>query len=453
MPDVTAYLTRVSWLLRQGQPANDVAVLLPEEDAEAHFRLGEASVSGQMAKLLGPDLVPAILDAGYNFDFIDSEAIDRAGVHYPVLVIPDARSIPLATYRKIAEYVKNGGRVLATGDYPRRAPGHVESPRDTPRVLQISKELFAPDARNAKLVKRATDLGPAIGAFLKPDVALDPATPEVGFIHRKLADADIYFLANTDNRPHVFTATFRTERPAVSFWDPFSGKISDAGEGPKLSMTLAPYASQVVVFTDHAVGQKSTDTAAKFSPIDLDHDWKVTLDKTGFSETMHSLHSWSDDEAGRYYSGTANYTRTLDLPADFPKGAAAMLDFGAGSPVRRGGMNFPGMRTWLDAPLRDAAVVYVNGKRAGSVWHPPFVLDIGPFLHAGSNELKIVVANTAINELAGRAPTDYRLLWMRYGKRFAPQDMDHLEALPSGILGPLRLVPADDTSDSGEAAQ
>jgi len=42
-----------------------------------------------------------------------------------------------------------------------------------------------------------------------------------------------------------------------------------------------------------------------------------------------------------------------------------------------------------------------------------------PFLHAGSNELKIVVANTAINELAGRASTDYRLLWLCYGKRFA----------------------------------
>jgi hypothetical protein len=63
-------------------------------------------------------------------------------------------------------------------------------------------------------------------------------------------------------------------------------------------------------------------------------------------------------------------------------------------------------------------------------------------LRPGANELKIVVANTAINELAGRAPTDYTLLWLRYGKRFAPQDVDHLEPLPSGILGPLRIVPA-----------
>jgi len=120
-----------------------------------------------------------------------------------------------------------------------------------------------------------------------------------------------------------------------------------------------------------------------------------------------------------------------------------MLDFGLGQLVERTKLSLAGMRTWFDAPLRDAAIVNVNGKVAGSVWHPPFVLDIGPYLHVGANELKIVVANTAINALAGRPPTDYRLLWLRYGKRFAPQDMDHLEPLPSGILGPLRLVPAD----------
>jgi len=116
------------------------------------------------------------------------------------------------------------------------------------------------------------------------------------------------------------------------------------------------------------------------------------------------------------------------------------LDFGLGTPMPSTKLDLPGMRTWLDTPLRDAALVYVNGALAGSVWHPPFTLNIGPWLHAGSNELKIIVANTAINELAGRAAPDYRLLWLRYGKRFTPQNMDHLGPLPSGILGTLRIV-------------
>jgi hypothetical protein len=209
-------------------------------------------------------------------------------------------------------------------------------------------------------------------------------------------------------------------------------------------MALAPYESRVVVFSDRAQPGKVTVAVTNFTPIDLSHDWKVTLDKTGSSEAMQTLHSWADDEAGKYYSGTATYVREVDIPEDVARAGSAVLDFGLGTPVERAKLNLPGMRAWFDAPLRDAALIYVNGRLAGAVWHPPFTVDIGPFLHPGSNELKIVVANTAINELAGRAPTDYRLLWLRYGKRFAPQDMDHLDPLPSGILGPLRIVAAGD---------
>lgn len=456
MPDVTAYLTRMSWLLRQGKPANDIAVLLPEEDAQGAFHPGESSVSDQMPGLLGPDLVPAILDAGYNFDFVDVEAIDRVRIHYPVLVIPNLERLPLATYRKIEEYTRNGGVVLATQRTPSRAPGFVEGPRDSAAVRGISQELFAPDAKNARIVDKTSDLGAAIRAFLKPDVALDPVTPEVGFIHRRLTDADIYFLANTDNRPHTFTATFRTEKREAEIWDPFSGKTSALGTGSQWGMTLAPYESRVVVFSNRAAAKRVVRTAEDFSPIDLSHDWKVTLDKTGVSETMQTLHSWADDQQGKYYSGTATYMRSVDIPETVSHAGTAILDFGVGTPVERANLDLPGMRTWFDPPLRDAALVYVNGELAGSVWHPPFTLDIGTFLHTGSNELKIVVANTAINELAGRAPADYRLLWARYGKRFAPQDVDHLEPLPSGILGPLRIVPAADASDKavgGNAAR
>ncbi len=44
-----------------------------------------------------------------------------------------------------------------------------------------------------------------------------------------------------------------------------------------------------------------------------------------------------------------------------------------------------------------------------------------------------------LNSLTGRALPTYRLLHQRYGERFVPQDMVNLEALPSGILGGLRL--------------
>ena len=97
------------------------------------------------------------------------------------------------------------------------------------------------------------------------------------------------------------------------------------------------------------------------------------------------------------------------------------------------------MRALLESPVRESAVVFVNGQRAGTVWHPPYQLDLTRLLHAGSNHLRIVVANTAINEIAGRSLPNYRLLNLRYGERFMPQGFEHIAPLPSGLLGPVQL--------------
>ena len=444
MPDVTRYLSRMSYLLRQGKPANDIAVYLPEEDGQGGFRPGHVSVTDEMRELLGPDLVPAILDAGYNLDFIDSAAIDHVGIKYPVLVLPRVERIPLATYRKIQDYARNGGTVIAVKSLPNRAPGVVESPRDSDAVKQISHDLFAPEAKNARLVPTSSDLGATIGAVLKPDVAISPATPEVGFIHRKLADADVYFVANTGNQRHAIDATFRADRPNAEWWDPFSGRITNVEGGKTIHFDLAPYESRVIVFTNNAARPAEKGSAETFAPIDLTHDWKVTFDKTGAKETMTSLESWTSIESEKYYSGTATYERAVTIPENVAKAGHILLDFGVGTPLQRTELHQAGTRTWYDAPLRDVAQVYVNGRLAGAVWHPPYKLDVAPFLHAGANDLKTVVANTAINELAGRAGPDYRLLNLRYGERFTPQDMDHLEPQPSGILGALRLVSQQD---------
>ncbi len=232
MPDVMAYLSRVSYLLRQGTPQQDVAVFLPEEDAQARFRPGHVSVSDQMASLLGPDLVPAILDAGYNFNFIDSAAIDRVGIHSMALVIPGAERLPLATYRHIENFARSGGLVIAVKSLPSRAPGLVESQRDSAAIDQISQRLSDPAVKNVKVVANGAEVGSAIRSFLqKPDIALSPAIPEVGFVHRKLLWADIYFVANTDNRPHAFDATFRSPLNNAEWWDPFTGTITTAGSG------------------------------------------------------------------------------------------------------------------------------------------------------------------------------------------------------------------------------
>ncbi len=97
MPDITTYLARVSFLLRQGQPDNDVALYLPTDDAFAHFTLGRDSVNQAMDGLIGNTVIPQILDAGYNFDFIDDGFIAKGGVPYRILILPNVERMPLAT--------------------------------------------------------------------------------------------------------------------------------------------------------------------------------------------------------------------------------------------------------------------------------------------------------------------------------------------------------------------
>jgi hypothetical protein len=84
----------------------------------------------------------------------------------------------------------------------------------------------------------------------------------------------------------------------------------------------------------------------------------------------------------------------------------------------------------------------MNDKRVGAVWCPPYEIDVTKFLTLGSNRLRIEVANTAMNYMAGHSLPDYRLLNLRYGERFQAQDMDKIQALPSGLLGPVRLIAA-----------
>jgi len=85
-------------------------------------------------------------------------------------------------------------------------------------------------------------------------------------------------------------------------------------------------------------------------------------------------------------------------------------------------------------------VVEVNGQRVGSLWHPPYRIDVTKQSRVGTNVVTVHVYNTAINVMAGQPRRDYAALHAKYGKRFEMQDMDHLQPLPSGLLGTVHLV-------------
>lgn len=461
MPDLASYLQRVSFALRQGKPANDVALLLPNDDVWSTFSVrsdstkpvitqagfntvgSNFSIDESLEGSLVSKVIPQVLDAGFNLDFIDVDAIDSVGIPYPVLILPGIERLPLATYQKIADYAQRGGIVIAVHGLPSTAPGLREAESSGPRIRAISQDLFNASNAAGHLIPDENRLGASLETFLTPDMVLSPRTPRIGFIHRKLASGDLYFIANTSNEPHRVQATFRSHAKHAEWLDPFTGDVSSLENGGPVDVDLQPYESRLILLTDSAVQpQKAQPPApARSRTIDLTTDWDVKFNQANQAIKMAKLHSWSDEPAFKYYSGQVSYERRFDLSTqDLSSGARGMLDFGEGTPVEEPvPLLQHSMKAYFEGPVREAAGVFVNGQWAGFVWRPPYTIDVTKFLKAGENELRIVVGNTAINSLAGGALPTYRLLNQRYGERFVPQNMENLQAIPSGIVGSLRL--------------
>jgi hypothetical protein len=457
MPDVSRYLQRMSYLMRQGRPANDVAVYLPNSDAWANFRAGHVHMIEVLREHLGPDVLPQILESGYGLDFVDDRALERAGRienktlsigdgRYRAVVLPGVESMPPASARKLEEFARAGGIVLATRRIPDRAPGLLATDDEHREVRTIA-------GRIVRLVGPDAQLGSALKQALTPDVALSNPVADMGFVHRSTPEAEIYFVANTGNVRQRVDATFRVAGLNAECWDAFSGETTPAAVArtadgrATVRLDLEPFESRVIVFSrDAAAGEPVQLHVAR--TIDLSSGWSVRIGDRPPVQ-WQKLRSWTVDEQTRYFSGTATYEKSIDVPSDvLRKGARIRLDFGEGTPVPKPPVDerkpsAPGNRAWFDGPVREAAVVYVNGKRAGSVWRPPYAVDVTPYLKPGANDIRVVVANLAINHMAGRPLPDYRELNAKFGVRFEPQDMDKVRPIPSGLLGKISLIVLD----------
>lgn len=441
MPDVNAYLTRTSYLLRQGQPSNAVAVLLPNDDAYASMNPGKVSLSEKMQHYVTPELTTQILDAGHNLDYVDAESVLSLGVKHPVLVLPHVTRLAPEVLAKLANYVANGGKIIAVGGLPSQAPGYRDAQRITVQVQAASKALQR--LPTVAVVARDADVGAALAAAVTPDFKVAANAADIGFVRRKLADGDIYFIANTSNHAVRTTATLGNvdgKRRSAAWWNPHDGKTVAAALSSSVALDLAPYESRVLILSDATSTASSTvPSAASAVLADLGRDWQVRFPDAP-AQNMAQLRSWTDDPARRYFSGIAVYSKDVSLTAAQLKNAAVTLDFGQGTPLDTAPKVPAGMRAMLDSPVREAAEVFVNGQRAGAVWRPPYTVDVTSWLKPGANRIEVKVANLALNALAGQERPDYRLLSARYTQRFVPQDTQLIMPQPSGMLGAVRLL-------------
>jgi len=450
MPDVDRYIQRISFLLRQGQPANQVALLLPTDDAWASFSPGKVTVTGAMNSLVSPRLMSTILSAGYNVDFIDADAVNSVGLgSHAILLLPPTDRIPVAALSKIRAWVATGGKVSSVG----RAPSVDPVGKTNSQITALSHQLFDPG--KSSFVADESRLTEALHQAAAPDLQLTSDQESIGFIRCKLPAADVYFVANTSNHTILTKASFGTGHKYGEQWDPDNGRSSVVAIR-EVNLKLAPYESRVLVFSD-APSHSVADHESESQIADLSADWHLRFAGTNKTESQATLTDWIADPETRFYSGEVVYSREFNLTNRPSSSTYLQVDGGTplpmprhaddrphllpnGTPDPRVTLPGPGMQAYYDAPIREAAIVFINGKRAGSLWHPPYRLDVTRYLQSGRNRIEIHVYNTAINAWAAQAPHDYKPLIAKYGDRFQMQDLDKVQPVTSGLLGAVHLV-------------
>ena len=420
------YIARSSYLLQQGRFGADLVYFYGEDSNLTAIFTNKA---------------PAV-PAGYGFDYINADGLihelfiadgriaTKSGMSYRVLGLdPYSQHMSLPVLRAIHKLVQNGG--VVAGRKPADDPSLAD---DESEFRRLADELFGDGTGLHRVGKGMVYAGLGLADVfdaLKVKPVFDYTKPQSDsrllFVHRRLADGELFFVDNRNDRDETVDATFRVSGKAPELWHAETGAIEPASyrvvDGRTIvPLHLEPWGAVFVVF------RKATLETSRILPdvketllATVTGPWAVTFEPDRGAPpgiTMDTLSSWSDNpDAGvKYFSGTGTYTRNIDAPADW---------FGKGG------------RLWIDlGDVKNLAEVAVNGKPLGIVWHAPYRVDATGELQAGANKVSVKVTNAWVNRLIGdqqpNATVKYTFADIEPYKANSP-------LLPSGLLGPVRI--------------
>jgi hypothetical protein len=155
---------------------------------------------------------------------------------------------------------------------------------------------------------------------------------------------------------------------------------------------------------------------------DIRGPWQVYFDpQYGGPGTVQidNLESWTknQDDAIRFYSGTATYKKQINIPETLlTKGQPMYLDLGI---------------------VREMAVIRLNGKEVATLWKPPFRIDIVKIARPGVNQLEVDIINNWPNRLIGDSalPPEKRITKVNWNPYTSQSPL-----IDSGLLGPVTLL-------------
>ena len=206
------YIARSQFLLQQGKNVADVLVFTGESSPNTAFLKPEIKAMGFDYDLIGANKLK-------DLAVKDGVIYSSVGNTYNILILPESDFIKPETLEKVKELVAGGAQVI--GKKPMQSPSLSDYPNNDVIVKNLVEELWG-----SGLVK---DI--AIEEVLKkqiPDFKIESSDhTDLSFIHRKTAEADIYFIANARKEAREITARFRVSGKQPELWNAEKGTMKD----------------------------------------------------------------------------------------------------------------------------------------------------------------------------------------------------------------------------------
>lgn len=471
------YLSRCQALLQLGSPVVDVAVFTGEalpRRSILPYRLvnslpgifGEEKCAAEKRRLENnnqplrqiPDGVSHSANMadpeqwlnplnGYTYDSFNPDVLlmmkvkDRrvvlpGGASYGVLVFPDqhpmnpnSQLVSTVVAKKMVALLKDGATIILGKSF---AAGIGLKDNDM-EINRLSKNLLQYE-KNGQLLLAPYKSPDFTSIGIEKDVDIIENTNSIAWTHRQMGVYDIYFISNQLQASQKLHINFRVHNRSLEMIDPVTGNILPSSsflvrhlaKKTQVEGYLQPAQSLFFIF------KQGKPVATRTIPLNLEvkeikwvnQAWKLQFDAhmggPSLPIMLAPLISWTNfaDSTARYYAGTATYSNMFKWSVSAKQSVVLTID-----------------------SLFNIATVKVNGVNCGTIWTPPYALDITKALQAGTNTIEIDVTNTWHNRLIGdnKLPINKRMTFTT-----APFRLKDKPLLPAGIVGTVKIVETDD---------
>jgi len=457
LPNYTAYIQRLSYLLSGGRNISNIAILYPDKSVQAVLMPDDEQYADKIdMAFIG--ISNTLLRNQLDFDYLTEKTIvseckvstenDETALrftsrdfwtNYEVLILPFMKIMEQETYNIIAKFYEKGGKVIAIGDLPQFTPAG-ESLENEANKIWHQAGINTNNAGGLALFVDGdyNSIIKPIQNNIRPDLKLDTYNESINYIHKVKNGLNIYFISNIDTIPVKTNISFSMEGIPQK-WNAENGNIVAVKEyiiennRTIIPLELDKYESLLIVF----------DNREKQAPHIVGTNMKI--DNLVFQNDSVYVEALSEKQGENFITlewGGKKITRNIttgplpeielnhlwhfepedkSFPAEIRKTGSwtekQIISFANESDTASAHAYFSGTGIYsqkfnIDEPLtngelyileisqaNDVVELWINEKKVGERCWGPLKFNITDFLVQGENIIKIMITNTMANKM------------------------------------------------------